>query len=181
MYILENKFLFFLAEDLDSPTNAILWFFVQYNPGCFVIGRAAFHIKIENVHSFTEMLEILTTNDIPNCIQKYNIQIQKYTPYFFERPDMVDFHVFETRLGVRLFFEKADEIRFGDRMFYTFNNVDFKYECFHTISLLSRDGPNEVLRKYYHRPFNLGNLPAEIIFSELWKLIASPFKKIKML
>ena len=74
---------FFLAEDLDSPTNAILWFFVQYNPGCFVIGRAAFHIKIENVHSFTEMLEILTTNDIPNCIQKYNIQIQKYTPYFF--------------------------------------------------------------------------------------------------
>ena len=110
-----------------------------------------------------------------------HIQIQKYTPYFFEKPDSLDFHLLDPRSCLNFFFKKADEIRFGDRMFYTFDNVDFKYECFHTISLLSRDGPNEVLRKYYHRPFNLGNLPAEIIFSELWKLIASPFKKIKML
>ena len=45
---------FFLAEDLDSPTNAVLWVFVQYNPGFVVIGRASFHIKIENVDSYSD-------------------------------------------------------------------------------------------------------------------------------
>ncbi|EAY21408.1 hypothetical protein TVAG_198460 [Trichomonas vaginalis G3] len=164
----------FISQDLHSPINVVVLFgFVaKQRPQGFLF----FHLKVENVNSVITMLDIFTTNNISDCISKYNIQIIRQVPYRLESYEYF-MSITAWKYELRYVFDHIDAIQPGDRVFYSFNEFNLQYDCYRIISILSTDCSNQVTIRNF-RGIKDDCPPFSMLLKEGYSYICSFFTKL---
>ncbi|EAY21406.1 hypothetical protein TVAG_198440 [Trichomonas vaginalis G3] len=164
----------FISQDLHSTINVVVAF--GFLAGSKPRGILFFHLKVENVNSIITMLDLFTTNNISNCISKYNIKIIRQVPYRLESILYFSTIISGTR-ELPYIFDHIDAIQPGDRLFYSFNEFNLQYDCYRIISILSTDCSNQVTIRNF-RGIKDDCPPFSMLLKEGYSYICSFFTKL---
>ena len=121
------------------------------------------------------MIDIFSTNNIPDCINKFKIKIIQKNP---QRVDYVSYTyaitTIPSELGV-LFNHLKESICVNDKIFYTFNEANLYYDFYNTCTILSIDPNNknnEKLRSFTMDGFYARPSAGMLCLSALYSIIS---------